>query len=139
MNVEKGGYIVHDFENFANNNKKRIVILATGSELSIAVDLREKFIDIYNIRIVSMFCINLFDKQDEEYKRSTLMKNDQIDLRIAIEAASDLGWWKYLNHERDLFFGISNRFGASGKAEDLYQYFGLDVEQIGEKIIEKLE
>jgi len=63
------------------------------------------------------------------------MQNSDIKLRIAIEAGSEFGWWKYLNNEKDLFFGISDRFGASGKAEDLYDFFGLTVEKIKSKIV----
>jgi transketolase len=134
--VEKGGYIISNFE---NNGKKKIVILATGSELSIAMNVKERLDDRYDVRVVSMVCTNLFDKQDKKYQSEILMLDNEIDLRIAIEAGSEAGWWKYLNFERDLFFGISDRFGASGKAEDLYKYFGLDAEQIEKKIEEKLK
>ena len=132
--VEKGGYIVSNFNFDTSTNLKKIILLATGSELSLAIEIKNALSTLYNIRVVSMFCTNLFDKQSTEYKKFVLLNDNEVDLRVAIEAGSEMTWWKYLSSSRDLFFGISNRFGASGKAEDLYRYFGLTVDRISESI-----
>ncbi len=132
--VEKGGYIVSNFDFDTSTNLKKIILLATGSELSLAIEIKNALSTLYNIRVVSMFCTNLFDKQSAEYKKFVLLNDNEVDLRVAIEAGSEMTWWKYLSSSRDLFFGISNRFGASGKAEDLYQYFGLTTKHISEKL-----
>ena len=134
QDVEKGGYIISDFE---NNGERKIIIIATGSELSIAMALNEELKDKYDIRVVSMLSMNLFDKQSKEYKQKLLLQNNDVAFRVAIEAGSESGWRKYLNNEKDLFFGISDRFGASGKAEDLYDFFGLTVEKIKNQILNK--
>ena len=132
--AEKGGYIVSNFNFDTSTNLKKIILLATGSELSLAIEIKNALSTLYNIRVVSMFCTNLFDKQSTEYKKFVLLNDNEVDLRVVIEAGSEMTWWKYLSSSRDLFFGISNRFGASGKGEDLYQYFGLTTKHISEKL-----
>ena len=89
-----------------------------------------------NARVISAPCLDIFDKQGQEYKDNVLRKDT---LKVAIEAGCSMGWHKYIG-EDGLFFGIrDNSFGISAPAEQVYEYFGLTVENIVNKIKEKCE
>ena len=110
--------------------KSSITLIATGSEVSIAKSIQEILLekDIYS-NIVSMPSIELFEKQSKKYKDEILGKNP----RVIIEAASSFGWHKYLR-DSDSIFSI-DKFGESGKAIDLFNYFGLNPLEISKKIL----
>jgi transketolase len=130
-NVKKGAYAI--FENL----DAEITLIATGSEVSLALDVKNKLKE-YEIeaRVVSAPCLDIFEKQTKEYKDNVLRKDT---LRIAIEAGCSMGWDRYIG-EDGLFFGIrDNSFGLSAPAEQVYEYFGLTVENIVKKIKEKCE
>lgn len=130
-NVRKGAYIIFE------NPDAEITLIATGSEVSLALDVKNKLKE-YEIeaRVVSAPCLDIFEKQTQEYKDSVLRKDT---LRIAIEAGCSIGWNRYIG-EDGLFFGIKdNSFGISAPAEQVYKYFGLTVENIVNKIKEKCE
>ncbi|WP_331256558.1 transketolase [Candidatus Bealeia paramacronuclearis] len=124
----KGGYILRSCE-----GAPQVILIATGSEVEIAVSvhetLRTKGVPSH---VVSMPCTTLFDEQDATYKKSVL----GAGLRVAIEAASPLGWDKYVGEE-GLIFGMTT-FGASAPYQDLYRHFGFTQENITAKILEKL-
>ena len=77
--------------------------------------------------VVSMPCWELFEKQSKNYK-DTILGNKP---RVAIEASISFGWDKWLS-ERDIFIGMKS-FGASGKANDLYNHFKISKDEIIEK------
>jgi transketolase len=90
-------------------------------------------------RVVSMPCWELFEKQDRKYQRKVLTSSC---LTVAIEAASPMGWDKWLHagwrkNKNNFFIGM-NDFGASAPAPDLYKYFGITPENIVNKIKDKL-
>ncbi len=118
----KGGYVISDV---AEGKKRQATIIATGSEVSLAVEaqkqLREEGIDV---AVVSMPCTELFDKQDISYQEEVLGSAP----RIAVEAASKFGWEKYVGLKGDII-GMYG-FGASGPAEELYKYFGITKEEV---------
>ena len=116
-----GGYtlINEDYD-----KKLQAIIIATGSELSIAVDVAQQL--NHNIRVVSMPCWEIFIEQTDEYKTSVLPNNVT---KISIEAGSTQ-FWKGIT---DYQFGIDT-FGKSGPGDDLYKYFGLTVQNIKHKI-----
>ncbi len=118
----KGGYVISDV---AEGKKRQATIIATGSEVSLAVEaqkqLREEGIDV---AVVSMPCTELFDKQDISYQEEVLGSAP----RIAVEAASKFGWEKYVGLKGDII-GMDG-FGASGPAEELYKYFGITKEEV---------
>ena len=89
--------------------------------------------DGINSRVVSAPSFELFNKQDNDYIEQTL---GQSGLRVGIEASTGLGWHNYLG-DKGLFIGM-NGFGASAPAEQLYKNFGIDKENIINKIKEKL-
>ncbi|MEY2925633.1 MAG: hypothetical protein RL367_110 [Pseudomonadota bacterium] len=125
----RGGYRLK-----ASENGRKAIIIATGSEVSIALDVA-KILESQGVGadIVSMPCTELFDQQDAAY-RADLLPRDI--LTISIEAAVTLGWERYTGRD-GLNFGI-NSFGASAPAEILYDHFGLTAEKIVPKILSKI-
>lgn len=113
---------------------RKVVLLATGSEVSLACDvaaaLEEQGI---GADVVSMPCWELFEEQDAAYQ-ADVIPNDA--LLVSIEAGVTLGWERYTGRG-GLRFGI-DRFGASAPINDLYAYFGLTTEAISEKILGRL-
>ena len=134
-NIHKGAYVLSDY-NHSNEHAKKIIIIATGSEVSIALDVKNILIhSALDVRVVSMLSTNVFDLQSKEYKDSVLggSAQDCLPLMVAIEAASEYGWHKYIGRD-GLFFGI-NSFGLSAPAPDLYKHFGLTAESISSRIL----
>ncbi|OJW51052.1 MAG: transketolase [Alphaproteobacteria bacterium 41-28] len=122
----KGAYVLKE-----SKGKREITLLATGSEVEIAVKAQE-ILDTKGIStaVVSMPCWELFDQQDQAYQDEVLGKNT---FRVAIEAASPMGWEKYIG-ERGAMIGMRN-FGASAPAEKLFHEFGFTADHIV-KIVE---
>jgi transketolase len=119
--------------------ERRVIIVATGSEVEIALAVAERLEgEGIGADVVSMPCAELFDEQDAAYREDILpdVSNRQV-LRASIEAGTTMGWERYTGLH-GLRFGI-DRYGASGPAEDLYARFGLTAEAIAPRIIEKLE
>ncbi|HOV14852.1 MAG TPA: transketolase C-terminal domain-containing protein, partial [Spirochaetota bacterium] len=104
-----------------------LIIIATGSEVSQALAAATQLENEgVSVRVVNMFSTFLFDNETGEYKESVLPKS--CDKRIAIEAAASGMWYKYVGLNGDVI-GI-DRFGLSGKAEDLQSFFGFTNENI---------
>lgn len=120
----KGGYVI------AGEDKKRqATIIATGSEVSLAVEAMNKLAEEgIKVAVVSMPSTELFDAQPIDYQEQVLGKAP----RIAVEAASKFGWEKYVGLEGDII-GMDG-FGASGPAEELYKYFGITVEEVADAV-----
>lgn len=120
----KGGYVI------AGEDKKRqATIIATGSEVSLAVEAMNKLAEEgIKVAVVSIPCTELFDAQPIDYQEQVLGKAP----RIAVEAASKFGWEKYVGLEGDII-GMDG-FGASGPAEELYKYFGITVEEVADAV-----
>lgn len=113
-----------------------VIILATGSEVTIAVEAKEKLHDHgLAVRVVSMPCFEIFEKQDEAYKNRIL--GGRNILKVAIEAGIEQGWNRYIGDE-GLFIGM-NSFGASGKAEDLYKHFHITADDVVTKVTKELK
>ncbi len=114
--------------------KAEITLLATGSEVHIAIKARNELeAEGITTRVVSMPCFELFDHQDESYKSDIL---GDSPVRIAIEAAIRQGWDRYLR-EGDVFIGMDG-FGASAPAPQLFEHFGITKETIIKMAKEKL-
>ncbi len=123
----QGAYILKDAQGI-----REVTLLASGSEVQIALKAQE-ILESKSIHtaVISMPCWELFEKQDQMYKDTILGKNT---FRVAIEAASSMGWEKYVGDE-GITLGL-NHFGASAPYEILYQKFGLTAENIV-KIVER--
>lgn len=119
----KGAYILSNSE----KETPDAIVIATGSELQLAVDARQELLkDEVDVRVVSMPSWELFEKQDASYKEHVLPSS--VKARISIEAGSPFGWERWVGSEGKVI-GI-NRFGASAPYEQIYKHFGLTVEQL---------
>lgn len=131
--IEKGAWIVSDYNtDLIKEEAKKILILSTGSEVSFGLELANKIESEKQIpvRLISIVCTNLFE-ENEDFMNEIL--DYSANLIVAIEAGTRVGWDRYLR-KGDLFIGMDNKFGASGKGEDLYKYFGITVEEIFKKL-----
>ncbi len=123
----KGGYVLIE-----PGAKRDVTIIATGTELALAVEAAEKLKADHGIHaaVVSMPCQELFEQQDLTYQEIVL----GFGPRIAVEAASGFGWERYTSGF-GAFVGM-NSFGESAPASDLYQHFGITVEAVVAKAID---
>ena len=113
----KGGYVLRQ----ENRMHLDMILIATGSEVKIAVELaRNLEFEDRGVRVVSIPCWEIFDKQSEKYKESVLPKGV---LKMSIEAGSTLGWQKYVDN--GICIGI-DQFGYYGNSDDLYKDYGFD-------------
>ena len=121
--LQKGAYVLSDSE----KNNPDIILIATGSEVHLALEAQEK-LHSRNIqaRVVSMPCWELFEQQSEEYQEWILPS--KVKHRISIEAAATLGWDKWIGKE-GVSIGV-NRFGISAPYKEIYQHLGITADRI---------
>lgn len=131
-----GGYILKRYNNDINDNYIDINIIATGSEVFIALEVARVLADEdkLKIHVVSMPCMELFFNHDREYINKVLCKSR---LNVGIEAACSFGWEKIIGR-KGLFFGV-NEFGLSAPSNSIYKHFGLEVSNIVSIIKYKLK
>ena len=125
-NIERGGYVLADF----GAGDVRAVIVATGSEMPLALGARDKLAgEGIGARVVSMPCTETFDRQDEAYRRSVLPPGIP---RLAVEAGATDGWRKYVGAIDDPHAGVVgiDRFGESAPAAALFAFFGFTVDHV---------
>ncbi|HLG63357.1 MAG TPA: transketolase [Ktedonosporobacter sp.] len=121
-NLARGAYVLQD-----KGEAPQLILIATGSELALAVDAAQKLHqDNVSVRVVSMPSWELFEEQSAEYKEAVLPES--IKTRIAIEAASPMGWSRYIGPNGESI--TLDHFGASAPAKVLFQQFGFTVENI---------
>jgi len=120
--IEKGGYILKD-----SNGTPDIILIATGSEIELAMGAAEKLGD--KVRVVSMPCAEAFEQQAKDYRESVLPS--AVRKRLAIEAGHVDYWRKYVGLDGDVV-GMTT-FGASGPGGDLMKHFGFTVENVVER------
>ncbi|MGI4839015.1 MAG: transketolase [Janthinobacterium lividum] len=121
--VAKGGYVLAD----AENGQPQVILLATGSELSLAVDAYEQ-LQSQGIaaRVVSLPSWELFEEQDAAYREQVLP--EAIKARVAIEQAGPLGWDRYVGQSGAKV--VMNSFGGSAPLAKLQAKFGFNVENV---------
>ena len=113
---------------------RRVTLLATGSEVAIAVAARTELESQgISTAVISMPSWELFEQQDASYQREVLGPGT---VRVGIEAAVRLGWDRYLGIE-GAFVGMSG-FGASGPADTLYQHFGITPARVVAEALQRL-
>ncbi len=126
--VEKGGYVVSK----EIGDEPRLTIIASGSEVSLAIEAQEKLIkEGIDVRVVSMMCQERFLKQDPVYIKETL-KTDYAH-RIAVEMLSSFGWHKFAPHVMSV-----DEFGASAPANDVIKKFNFNSDELVRRIKEIL-
>ncbi|MBV9930040.1 MAG: transketolase [Alphaproteobacteria bacterium] len=114
---------------------RRVVLIATGSEVQLAVEIAGRLeAQGIGVDVISMPCWSLFDAQDASY-REDLLPGDA--LKVSIEAGATLGWERYIG-PRGLAIGL-DRFGASGPAEDLFRRFGFTPDAIVPLVVAALK
>lgn len=121
----QGGYILKESE-----KPRQVTLIATGSEIEIALKVQDALAkDHIAAAVVSLPCWRLFDEQSQSYQEKVLKP---ATLRVAIEAATSLGWERYVG-DQGIIIGMKS-FGASGPYEQLYQHFGITVEAIVQSV-----
>jgi len=130
--VSKGAYVVSK----AGKDQADALLLATGSEVSLAVEAQQVLAaEGIDVSVVSMPAWDRFEEQSAEYKESVLPKS--VKKRLGIEMASILGWERYVGDEGQVL-GI-NHFGASAPGETIMKEFGFTVENVVAKVKELIE
>ena len=127
QDINRGAYVIKDCEN------PELILIATGSEVSLALEVSKKLEEENKkVKVVSMPSMELFRMQKDSYKEEILPKNVK---KVSIEMASTFGWSEFTGDD-GLNIGI-DRFGISGKGEEVQEELGFCVEKIKEKITNK--
>ena len=122
-NALKGGYVVSD----STKKVPDVILLASGSEVSLSIEAQKELLkDGIDSRVVSMVSMDEFERQTEEYKESVLPK--EVRKRVAVEAAADFGWGKYVGLDGKTI--TMKSFGASAPAGQLFDKFGFTVDNV---------
>lgn len=128
----KGGYIIAE----SIKAKPDAIIITSGSEVSLAVEAKKELMEKgFDIRVVSMPCMDIFEQQSDEYKEKILPQT--VEKRLVVEAGSSICWGKYLG-----FKGKSvtiDTFGASAPANVLFKKYGFTVENVVNKALSMLK
>ena len=128
----KGGYIVVD----SSKETPDAIIIASGSEVSLSIEAKEALAkEGVDVRVVSMPCMDIFEKQPLEYKEKVLPK--AVRARVAVEALSEFGWGKYVGLDGKTV--CLDRFGASAPAGVLFKEFGFTVDNVVKTVKEVIK
>ena len=120
-NLEKGAYVL------VAADKPDVLLLASGSEVSVALDAAEALAkDNIAAQVVSMPCWKLFEQQSQEYKDSVIPPD--VKARVGIEAGIEQGWRKYVG-DKGIFIGVTT-FGASAPAKICFEKYGITAENV---------
>ncbi len=125
--VLRGAYVISK----EKGHQPDVILIATGSEVSLALDTQDKLHDMdIDARVVSMPCWELFREQDDDYKNSVLPQH--VHERVAVEAGASLGWREWVG-DRGVVLSV-DRFGASAPYEDNFEHYGFTVENLVNKV-----
>ncbi len=127
----KGGYILADSE----KSTPDVILIATGSEVELAMNAKEELkAQGVDARVVSMPCIELFEKQSQKYKESVIPS--KVRARVCIEAGSSYSWYKYAGLDGKIL-GI-DKYGESGPAKKLFEAYGFTTQNVVNLALETL-
>lgn len=125
--IKRGAYVVAD----AKNGKPVAQIIATGSEVQLAVKAQEALAaEGIEVRVISMPSWDLFEKQDKAYRDSVILP--EVKARLAVEMAQPFGWERYVGDQGDIL-GIST-FGASAPGDRVIKEYGFTVENVVSRV-----
>ncbi|MFJ9640478.1 transketolase [Streptomyces sp. NPDC101178] len=128
----KGGYVLFE----AEGGEPQVLLIATGSEVHVAVEAREQLQAAgVPTRVVSMPCVEWFEQQDQGYKESVLPPS--VKARVAVEAGIGLTWYRYVGDAGRIV--SLEHFGASADAKVLFREFGFTAENVAAVARESLE
>ncbi len=124
-----GGYVISDVK------KPQVILIATGSEMDICMEA-QKLLAEQNVRarVVSMPCMEEFERQTAEYKQSVLPR--EIKARVCVEAASHFAWYKYAGDCGEVI--CMKEFGVSGPAKQLFEHFGFTAQRVVEAALNSI-
>ena len=132
-NLSRGAYVL------TSSGNPELLLLASGSEVAVALEAARKLeAERIASQVVSMPCWTLFEKQDEKYRNSVIPPT--VKARVAVEAATDFGWHKWLG-EHGAFVGLSC-FGASAPGKVCFESFGItpdNVAKAAKEVLQKLK
>jgi transketolase len=132
----RGAYVVSE----APDGRIDVILIATGSEVSVAVDAQSHLAERgVQARVVSMPCWELFEQQDRAYREEVLPPD--VRARVSIEAGATLGWQTWVGDEGDCV-GIENRFGASAPYQTVMRELGFTAEHVAARaqaLVERLQ
>jgi transketolase len=121
--VAKGAYVLAD----AQGGKPQLILIGTGSELSLCVEAYEKLTaEGVRARVVSMPSPDIFEQQDQAYRNSVLPPD--VRARVSVEAGSTFGWERYVGLDGAII-GMTT-FGASAPAKDLFKKYGFTTDHV---------
>ena len=133
--IERGAYVLYE----SDGGEPQVILMGSGSEVHLANDARELLeADGIRVRLVSMPCMDRFAEQDRGYRDRILPP--AVKARVAVEAASPIGWHRWVGDHGDVV--AMESFGASAPAKVVYEHFGITGEKIAErarKVIEEAE
>ncbi len=121
--IERGAYVLRD----ADGGDPELILIGTGSEVSLCLEAADALEGV-RVRVVSMPCMDTFTHADDAYREQVLPSSCRA--RIAVEAASPLGWDKWIGEE-GRFVGMET-FGESGPASEVYEHFGITAARVAE-------
>ncbi len=131
LEAQKGAYVIADCEGDPD-----VLLIASGSEVELCMGAKDDLAaQGIKARVVSMCCMEQFEKQSDEYKDSVLPKN--VKARVCVEAASHFAWYKYCRDYGEVIAMTS--FGVSGPAKVLFNHFGFTKENVVEKAKRSIE
>lgn len=119
--IEKGGYILADCD-----GEPEAIVIATGSEVHLAMAAREELQGKVRVRVVSMPCTDVFDAQPESYRESVLPR--KVRARVVVEAGVTEGWYKYVGLDGRII-GMTS-FGESGPAAEVFAHLGFTTAKV---------
>ena len=120
----KGGYVLSDCE-----GKPDVILIGTGSEIELCMGAKDILASKgRKVRVVSMPCMEEFERQSAEYKESVLPRS--VRARVCVEAASHFAWYQYSGDCGEVV--CMKTFGTSGPAKQLFEYFGFTKENVAE-------
>jgi transketolase len=123
--IERGAYVLRDCE-----GEPELILMGTGSEVHQAHEAAKLLeAEGVRVRLVSMPCVDRFAEQDPAYRDGVLPPGCRA--RVAVEAASPLGWHRWVGEDGDIV--AMHGYGASAPAKDLYKHFGFSGEAIAER------
>ena len=129
--VARGGYVLADDP----SGDPDVILIATGSEVQLVMAARDELTgEGVRVRVVSMPCWELFDRQPHEYREEVLPRS--VVARVAVEQASTLGWERYVG-DGGAVIGMRT-FGASAPLKNLLTKFGFTPERVAEAARERI-
>ena len=124
--IARGGYVLKDCD-----GAPQAIIIATGSEVALAVEASERLArDGLGVRVVSMPCTDVFDAQDAAWRESVLPA--AVSARVAVEAGVGSPWIRYVG-PRGRVVGVDS-FGESAPARDVFEHFGLTIDNVAASV-----